>query len=118
MKTKLFAISLLTAAAVAVAPVSPASAHDYYHHRHGFPLLGGLFAAAGAVVTGAAVVATAPVRIIANAAQPYPAAAYPAYAAPVYYAAPPAPVAYAYPPYGYPAPVAYAYPRRAYGYYR
>jgi hypothetical protein len=117
MKTKLFAISLLTAAAVAIAPVSPASAHGYDHHRHGFPLLGGLFAAAGAVVGGAALVATAPVRVIANAAEPYPyPQAYPA--APVYYAAPPAPVGYAYPPYGYPAPVTYAYPPQAYGYYR
>jgi hypothetical protein len=114
MKTKLTALTLLIAAAVAVAPVSPASAHEFYRHRHeGFPIIGGLFHAAGAVVVGAAEIATAPVRIIANAAQPYP-----AYAAPVYYAPPPAPVAYAYPPYGYPAPVTYAYPPQAYGYYR
>ena len=108
---KLAAIGLLTVALTA-GTASPASAHEFYHHHHGFPIIGGLFRATGAVVTGAAEIATAPVRIIANAANPYP------YAAPVYYAAPPAPVAYAYPPYGYPAPVTYAYPPQAYGYYR
>jgi hypothetical protein len=112
MKFRHIALSLLTATAFAVAPLSPASAHEYYHHRHEFPLFG-LFHAAGAVVVGAAEVATAPVRIIANAAAPYPYqyAQPQAYAAPVYYAAPPAPVAYAYPP-----PVVYY--QQPYGYYR
>ncbi len=100
MTLRLAAIGFLTAASLAVAPVTPASAHGFRHH--GFPIIGGLFAA-GAVVGAAAVaVATAPVRIIANAA------------APTYYVPP---AAYAYPPYGYRgAPVAYAYPQPVYAY--
>ncbi len=110
MKLKLAGISILTAAALAIAPVSPASAHGFHHH--GFPIIAGLIGAGVAVGTAAAVIATAPVRVIANAAPPYP-AYYPgyayapaAYAAPVYYAPAPQPVYYQapvpyYPAYGY-----------------
>jgi hypothetical protein len=80
--------------AVAVAPVNLAFAHGY--HRGG-PVFG-LFALGAAVVTGAAIIATAPVRALAA----------PVYAPPpVYYPPPPAYVAPApayYPPPGYYAP--------------
>ena len=115
MKLKLAAVSLLAAASLAMAPVSPASAHEWRHH-HGFPIIGGLIGAGVAVGTAVAAVATAPVRIVANAAAPYPYyAPVRAYAPPVYYAAPPAPV-YAYPAYGYPGTVVYSAPQPVYAY--
>jgi hypothetical protein len=112
MKSKLIPVSVLAVIALVALPSAPASAHEY-RHRHGVPIIGGLFAAGVAVGGAAVAIATAPVRILANAAtQPYPVAPQP-YATPVYYAAP-APV-YAYGPYGAPygyapAPVIYQQP--------
>jgi hypothetical protein len=60
-----FSIGLLTVV-LAAAPVSAASAHGF-HHR-GFGLIGGLFHFVGAVVVGAATIATAPIAIVADAA--------------------------------------------------
>ena len=114
MKYKYLVVSLIAAAALVVAPVSPASARPFHHGHGGDGLLFGLFAGVAAVTVAAATLATAPVRVLADASGPpvsYP--GYYGYGAPTYYAAP-APV-YAYPPYGYSA---YPYPRRAvvYGY--
>lgn len=104
----------LTAAAVLIAvPAAPASARGW-HHGHG----GGLFfplAVAGAVVGAAATIATAPVRILADAAAGPAYAPAPAYAAPppAYYA--PQPQAYAPQPQAYaPPPQAYYPPPQAY----
>jgi hypothetical protein len=58
-------IGFLTAA-LAAAPLSSASAHGF-HHR-GFGFIGGLFHVVGAVVVGAATIATAPIAIVADAA--------------------------------------------------
>jgi hypothetical protein len=51
-------------AAAIAAPVSPASAHCYYRHCHyyGGPI-GAVFGLAGAVVVGAATIATAPLVV-------------------------------------------------------
>src|SRR5689334_13761919 len=79
-------IGACAAAALAAAPVSPASAHGYHHGG----LVFGLAALGAAAVVGAATIVTAPVRILAA---PFyaPAPTYPAYypPAPAYYAPPP-----------------------------
>jgi hypothetical protein len=105
MKTKLLATGLLATALVAV-PMAPASAHGF---NHGRDALFGIGAAVGAVALGAAMLATAPVRILADAASaPGPVYAEPSYpgSAPVYAA--PAPV-YAAPAPVYAAPVTVVY---------
>jgi hypothetical protein len=102
MKYKFAAVALV-ATALAVTPVAPAEAHGWGHHDG---LLFGVAAAGGAIVGAAVALATAPVRILADAAAPPPA---PVYAAPVYAA--PAPY-YAYPQ---PQAVVYSYPQ-GYGY--
>ena len=99
MHYKTVSLSILAAAALAVAPLSPASAHD--HFRHGGGVVFGLAAAAAAVVGTAAVIATAPFRAIAAA---------PVYAAPApAYYAPPAQAYYAPQPQAYYAPQPQAY---------
>jgi hypothetical protein len=107
MKTKLPVVSLILAAALIAAPVSPASAHGY-HHGRGDGLFYGLLGAGAALTVAAATLVTAPVRVLADASEAQP--------APVYYA--PAPAAtYAYPAYaaGYPQQaVVYAYPQTVY----
>jgi hypothetical protein len=65
MTMRTLSIGILSVA-LAAAPLTTASAHGFHHH--GFGLIGGLFHAAGAVVVGAAMVATAPIRIVADAA--------------------------------------------------
>jgi hypothetical protein len=79
-------IGACAAAALAAAPVSPASAHGYHHGG----LVFGLAALGAAAVVGAVTIVTAPVRILAA---PFyaPGPAYPAYypPAPAYYAPPP-----------------------------
>lgn len=66
MKIKSISFALLVAA-VAVAPLSEASARGrWFHHRHGAVL--GLFDAGAAVVAGVATIATAPIAILADAA--------------------------------------------------
>jgi hypothetical protein len=79
MKGKMLIAGSL-AAALAVAPVSSAWAWRDHDHFHGGPLFWP-FAAAAAVVVGAAEIATLPFRAIAGATYPGPA----------YYAPPPPP---------------------------
>lgn len=125
---KFITVAVLTAA-LAAAPVTSAHAEGWHHggwghegwghegwhhHDHDFGLIGGLALGVGAIVGAAATVATAPVRVIADAAAP---------PEPVYA---PAPVAYygGYPPayypqrrvvvYSYPQPYPVAYPTYAY----
>jgi hypothetical protein len=122
MSMKFATVAVLTTA-LAVTPFAPANAAGWHHHGgHGFGLFDGLLIA-GAAVTGAVVaLATAPVRIIADAAappqpvyaQPAPVATYGGYP-PAYY--PQQRVVYAYPqpqPYAtyptYPTYPTYAYP--------
>jgi hypothetical protein len=64
MPNKMIIASLVAAALVAV-PVSSAAARGWHHHGRGF---GGVFGVAGAVIAGAATIATAPIAIIAGAA--------------------------------------------------
>ena len=59
------------AAAIVAAPLSSASAGPWHHHRCWF--VGCVFDAAGAVVVGAATIATAPLVAVANAADSGPA---------------------------------------------
>ncbi len=95
-------IGAATAAALAIAPLTPASAHGYRH----FGLIGGVFALGAAAVVGAATIATAPLRVLAQPA--YAPAPPPVYYAPApryYY--PPAPGYYAAPPAYYAAPYGY-----------
>lgn len=124
---KIVATSTLAAALLAMT-VSAADAARW--ERRGPPVRG-LFGAVGALVVGAATVATLPFAIAASAARAatpppayYPNTAYyppsvPVYAPPprVYYAPPPAPGWYAAPPnvYGQYAP-AYSYRPPPYGY--
>ena len=111
----------IAAMAAAIAVPTPASAHGWggrgwHGGGRGDGLFFGLLGAGAAVVGAAAYLATAPVRIVADAAEPAPVYAAPA-PQPVYYAQP-APAYYA------PQPVAYSYPAPAYyysyrrGYYR
>src|ERR1700722_11319065 len=88
------AIGLITAVAIAAAPIAPAMARGwdhhggwgrgggYYHGGGGGGLLFGLAAAGGAVLGAAATLATAPFAIVANAAAPGPVYAAPGYPAP------------------------------------
>jgi hypothetical protein len=107
MRYKTVALAMLGAAALVVAPLSPASAHEHFRGR------GVAFGLAAAVVGTAAFIATAPFRALAA----------PVYAAPpqpVYYAPPQA--YYAPPPQAYyaPPPVYYVQPQAYYappGYY-
>ena len=91
MKGKLLIVGGMVAA-LAVAPVSSAYAWRDHDRWHGGPLWLP-FAIAGAVVVGAATIATLPFRAVAAATSP----------GPYYYAPPPAPAYYA-PPQGYYAP--------------
>ncbi len=87
-------VGALAAVALTAAPLAPAEAHG----RGG--LFFGLFAAGAAVVGAAAIIATAPVRIVASAVEP------------VYVAPPPRPYAYyGQPAYYAPAPGYYYYGR-------
>jgi len=105
IKTGLLASTM--ALALAAAPLDHASAHEYYHggyYRgfHGGPVFG-VLGAVGAVVAGAAAIATAPLAILGA----------PGYYGPAYYP-PPAPAYYAA-PYGYAYPVGgYVYGRPGY----
>ncbi len=101
MKGKLLVVGGLVAA-LAVAPVSSAYAWRGHDHWHGGPLWWP-FAVAGAVVVGAATIATLPFRAVAAATSP----------GPYYYAPPPAPAYYAPPAY-YQAPPGYYPPQQGY----
>ncbi len=101
MKGKLLVVGGLVAA-LAVAPVSSAYAWRDHDHWHGGPLWWP-FAVAGAVVVGAATIATLPFRAVAAATSP----------GPYYYAPPPAPAYYAPPAY-YQAPPGYYPPQQGY----
>jgi hypothetical protein len=102
MQFKTALVGAVAATALAMAPLTPASAHGYRH----FGLVGGIFALGAAAVVGAATIATAPLRVLAAPA--YAPAPPPAYypPAPRYYY-PPAPGYYAPPPAYYPAPYGY-----------
>lgn len=109
MNSKLTFVTVL-ATVLAVTPFAPAHADGWHHHHGGGGLLFGLVAA-GVAVTGAAVAfATAPLRVVTEAAvAPPPAPVY--YTSNAMYAQPR--VVYAYPQaYAYPQP--YAYPTYAY----
>ncbi|MDP9128129.1 MAG: hypothetical protein M3N08_07725 [Pseudomonadota bacterium] len=128
MKKRLAAVGLLVAA-LALAPLSSASAHEEWHHHgfegyhHGDGLVLGLAAAAAAIVTApfyaVGAVASGPVYAAPAYPQPVYAQPYP----PVYpvaaYAPAPGYPAYGYPAY-YPQRVVYGYPAYGYGrgYYR
>ncbi|HLJ21520.1 MAG TPA: hypothetical protein VKU84_15040 [Stellaceae bacterium] len=96
------------AVALAAAPLSSAYAWRDHDHWHGGPIFWP-FAAAAAIVVGAATIATLPFRAVAAVTSPGP-----------YYAPPPAPTYYAPPPAYYPpppqgyAPQAYYPPPQAY----
>jgi hypothetical protein len=116
MRVPALVLSLTAAAMLVASPAAPASARGW-HHGHGGGLLFGVGAAVGALVVGAATIATAPVRIIADAASGPAYAPAPAYAAapPAYYA--PQPQAYAPQPQAYYPPPQQAYyppPQQAY----
>ncbi len=100
MKGKLLVVGGLVAA-LAVAPVSSAYAWRDHDRWHGGPIFWP-FAAAAAVVVGAATLATLPFRAVAAATYPGP-----------YYYAPPPP-AYYPPPQGYYPPPGYYAPPPAY----
>ncbi len=109
MKGKLLVVGGLVAA-LAVAPVSSAYAWRDHDHWHGGPIFWP-FAAAAAVVVGAATIATLPFRAVAAATYPGP-----------YYAPQPAPAYYAPPQAYYPPPPGYYQPQPGYyqpqpGYY-
>ncbi len=94
------------AAALALAPMTPASAHGWHHH-HGCWFVS---CVVGAVVGTAAAVATAPFAIVAGATEPRyygPPPQY--YGPPPAYYGPPPPRYYAPPPQAYypPPPPAY-----------
>jgi|ERR1051326_859732 annexin A7/11 len=105
MKGKTLIVGGLVAA-LAVAPVSSAWAwRDHDHHWHGGPLFWP-FAAAAAIVVGAATIATLPFRAVAAATYP----------GPYYYPPQPAPAYYAPPQQGYYPPQQGYYPPQQ-GYY-
>jgi hypothetical protein len=89
------AISVVLAAALAVAPFSAARAQTYYVNPLFWPFL-----AAGAILGTAALIVTAPIRVVCSNCLPPPQAYYP------FYIGPPA-TAYSQPPASYAAP---AYP--------
>src|SRR6202040_426510 len=63
---RLLPLSIGLGVALAIAPISAASAHEFYHHHH-YGLVGGIFGLAGAVVVGAVTIVTAPIVILAHA---------------------------------------------------
>jgi len=94
MNSKRIAISVMLAAAIAVAPFSAARAQTpYYANPLFWPFL-----AAGAVLGTAALIVTLPIRVVCSDCLPAPAAYYPFYAAPPAPAYPPPPAAYSVPP--------------------
>lgn len=118
-----FLTAIGIAAALAAAPLSPAEARGWDHHHDRNSLLLPFVAVAG-LVTGAALIATAPVRAVERTTYIEPQPYYPPPPPQVVYAAPPppmvvyerpAPVYYVRPaPRYYPAPVAYYPPPRYY----
>lgn len=111
------AISVVLAAALAVAPFSAARAQTYYVNPLFWPFL-----AAGAILGTAALIVTAPIRVVCSDCLPPPQAYYPFYIgpptpaysqqAPVGYAAP-APQPATYPAPASQPPITYSYgPRR------
>ena len=101
MKCKGIAVSAALAAAIALAPLSMARAQTAYQtpYYYANPLFWP-FLAAGAVLGTAALIVTAPVRIVCWDCLPPPEAFYP------FYVGPPAPQPAAYQPgitYSYPA---------------
>jgi hypothetical protein len=62
MQYRLALIGTVAAVALAVAPLTPASAHGF---RHGGGLIGGIFALGAVAAIGAATIATAPLRALA-----------------------------------------------------
>ena len=100
MICKRIAISVVLAAAIAAAPFSAARAQTpYYYNPLFWPFL-----AAGAVLGTAALIVTAPVRVVCAACLPPPQAFYPFYVGPPTPAYPPQPAVYSAP--AYPAPAA------------
>src|SRR5436305_14594203 len=94
MNSKRTAISIALAAGIAAAPLSAARAQTPYYNPLFWPFL-----AAGAVLGTAALIVTAPIRIVCSDCLPPPYAYYP------FYAGAPAPApAYAPQPALYPAP--------------
>ena len=111
---KLLAWAVLTAGAV-VLPLSSASAQCCWRHYHHYGPVGGVVDAAGAVVEGAAIVATAPIALAAGIlSAPFAAADDygPYYGPPGYYAPP-----YAYGPSYYYGPGYYYGPRHWHRHY-
>jgi hypothetical protein len=102
MKGKMLIVGGL-ATALAVAPMSSAWAWRDHDRWHGGPLFWP-FAAAAAVVVGAATIATLPFRAVAAATYP----------GPYYYVPPPAPAYYPPPQAYYPPPPGYYAPPPAY----
>lgn len=104
------AMSVTLAAAIAAAPLSAARAQTYYYAN---PLFWP-FLAAGAILGTAALIVTAPIRVVCSNCLPPPEAYYP------FYVGPPA-ATYAPQPAVYPAPapapayqpgISYSYPAR------
>lgn len=67
MQVRALLIGSGLAAALIAASVSPAAAGPWHHRYHGCWFVGCVFDAAGAVVVGAAEIATAPLQIAADA---------------------------------------------------
>src|SRR5690242_8786078 len=65
MRPSSLSIGLLSLALTTL-PVSAASAQDFHHHYRHYGLVGGVFGLAGAVVVGAATIATAPLVILGD----------------------------------------------------
>jgi len=107
------AVSIALAAAMAAAPLSAARAQTaYYANPLFWPFL-----AAGAVLGTAALIVTAPIRVVCSDCLPPPYAYYPFYVGPPAPAYAPQPAAYSAPAYapapGYPAgqpPITYSAP--------
>lgn len=106
MKGKMLIVGGL-AVALAAAPLSSAFAWRDHDHWHGGPIFWP-FAAAAAIVVGAATIATLPFRAVAAVTSPGPYYYAPPPPAPAYYAPPqayyPPPQGYYPPPQGYYAP--------------
>ena len=102
MKLKATAVSLALAAAVALAPFSAARAQTAYEYPYYANPLFWPFLAAGAVLGTAALIVTAPVRIVCWNCLPPAEAFYPFYVGPAY---PPQPAAYQ-------PGITYSYPAR------
>jgi hypothetical protein len=94
MKLKGTAVSVALAAAVVVAPFSPARAQaPAYPYYYANPLFWP-FLAAGAALGTAALIVTSPIRIVCADCLPPPYAFYPFYTGPEPVAYPPQPAAY------------------------